>query len=163
MPGFYMSNIPGGMFRQLPPLNAWTFSLPIPVTSQIPLLDAVRDTGKFVKGMVLNKDKVLGKNVLGATSYVTCGEIVDTFKKLFPEAGKMAKYFELPHDLFRDMQKQRGMPDFVAEELLENMLLMNEFGYYFGESLDWSHTLVTDHLTTWEEYAKSANAWAELN
>jgi hypothetical protein len=34
-----------------------------------------------------------------------------------------------------------GAPAESAEELLQNMRLMNEFGYYFGASLDESHSV----------------------
>jgi hypothetical protein len=157
-----MSNLPGGMFRPSPPNNDWTLGLPIPITSPIPMFDAQADTGKFIKAIVLNKEKTLGRHVLAATEYMQAGEVVDVFKKLFPEAGKTAKYFEVPHDTFRGIMKGRGMPDFVVEEMLENMRLMAEFGYYFGESLDFSHSLLDDKLMTWEEHAKNAKAFAEL-
>ena len=163
MPGFYMTGISGSMFRQSPPDNAWTLALPIPSHTPIPLFDTARDLGKFIKGIVLNKEKALGKEVYGATAYVKAEEIVATFKKLYPEAGATARYYELPKDVYLNiLTKQAGMPDFAAEELYENMQLMNVFGYYFGKTLDWSHSLLEDPLTTWEEHAKNAKAWAEL-
>lgn len=157
-----MSNLPGGMLRQSPPDNAWTLGLPIPPSSPLPLFDAAADTGKFIKAIVLNKEATLGKNVLGSSGYVTTGEVLETFKKLYPEAGATARYFEIPHDTFRQIMKNMGRPDYVAEEMLENMRLCDEFGYYFGESLDWSQSLVTEKLTTWEEHAKNAKAWKDL-
>ncbi|RQM05851.1 hypothetical protein DH86_00002156, partial [Scytalidium sp. 3C] len=56
LPGFYMSNLPGGQFRPDGSSNQWTLALPIPTTSQIPLLDTAADTGKFVKGILLNRE-----------------------------------------------------------------------------------------------------------
>lgn len=162
LPGLYMSNFPGGMFRQTPPDNAWAVNLPIPASAPIPLFETVADTGKFVKGIVLNRDKVLGKRVLGATAYVTAGEMVQVFKKVYPEAGKTAKYNQLTHDQFRGALKGQGMPDFVAEEMLQNMRLLDEFGYYGGEKLDESHAIVEDKLTTWEEHVRNAKAFAGL-
>ncbi|KAF9869604.1 NmrA-like family protein [Colletotrichum karsti] len=162
LPGFYMSNLPGGMFRPTPPDNAWALNLPIPASAPMPLFDASADTGKFVKAIVLNRDKLLGKRVLGATEYVTTGEAVETFKRVYPEAGKNAKYNEIPHDAFRGALKGMGMPDFAAEEMLQNMRLLDEFGYFGGEKLDESHALVEDKLTTWEEHVKNAKAFAGL-
>ncbi|KAK2060309.1 NmrA-like family protein [Colletotrichum caudatum] len=162
LPGFYMTNLPGGMFRQTPPDNAWAFTLPIPASSPIPFFDPAADTGKFVKGIVLNREKVLGKRVLAATAYTTAGEAVDVFKKVYPEAGKTARYNEAPHDAFRGALKSQGMPDFAAEELLQNMRLLNEFGYYGGARLDESHAIVEDKLTTLEEHMKNAKAFAGL-
>ncbi|GKT43112.1 NmrA-like family domain-containing protein 1 [Colletotrichum spaethianum] len=162
LPGFYMSNLPGGMLRQTPPDNAWAFNFPVPASSPIPFFDPAADTGKFVKGIVLNREKVLGKRILAATAYTTAGEAVEVFKKVYPEAGKTARYNEISHDDFRGALKGQGMPDFAAEELLQNMRLLNEFGYYGGEKLDESHAIVEDKLTTWEDYVKKAKAFAGL-
>ncbi|KAB5578572.1 NmrA-like family-domain-containing protein [Coniochaeta sp. 2T2.1] len=162
MPGFYMSNLPGGMFRQSPDHdNAWVLALPVPEDAVAPLFDTA-DTGKYVKAAVLHRDETLGKRVLGATSYMTLREIVESFKKTFPEAGKTAAYAELPHDLYVKILTGTGMPEFAAVELLENMRLLKEYGYYGGESLDWTHGLVEDKLTTWEEYMKKAPAFKDL-
>ncbi|KAK1502730.1 NmrA-like family protein [Colletotrichum abscissum] len=163
LPGFYMANLPGGMFRQTPPDDAWGLSLPVPASAPIPLFDAAADTGKFVKGIVLHREKVLGKRVYAATNYVTAGEAVETFKKVYPEAGKTARFNELTHEQFKGALKGQGMPDFVAEEMLQNMRLLDEFGYYGGEKLDESHAIVEDKLTTWEEHVKNAKAFSGLS
>lgn len=136
-----MSNIPGGNFRQSPPDNAWTFGLPVPGSAPIPLLDTVGDTGKFVKGILLNREKTLGKRILGATDYYTADEIVKQFKEKYPEAGATAKYAEMPHGVYKGILQKVGMSEDIAEELLQNMRLLNEFGYYGGESLDESHSV----------------------
>lgn len=159
MPGFYMSNIPGQMFRL--DNDKWTFALPVPGTAPIPVFNTA-DTGKFVKAAVLHRDATLGKRLLGATAYVTADEVVESFKKAFPEAGKTASYYQLPEDTYRDILKGAGMPDFAAQELLENMLLLDQFGYYGGESLDWTHSLVEDKLTTWDEFVKKTPVWKDL-
>lgn len=144
MPGFYMSNIPGGMFRPSPPNNAWTFAMPIPASAPIPLFAANEDAGKFVKGILLHREKTLGKRVLAATKYYTLGQVVDIFKAQFPEAGKDATFYEVPHDTFKGFMTSSGMPDFAALEMLENVRLLNEGGYYGGASLEWSHSVSLD-------------------
>lgn len=141
LPGFYMSNLPGGMLRQAPPNNDWTLALPIPGTSPVPLLNTAGDTGKFVKGILLNREKTLGKRIYGATDYYTLEEMVKQFKELYPEAGKTAKTLELPHQVFKDILGKSGMPEEGREELLQNMRLLNEFGYYGGAKLDESHSV----------------------
>ncbi|KAK9235090.1 NmrA-domain-containing protein [Lipomyces kononenkoae] len=160
--GFYMSNIPGGIFRPSPSNNAWTFGLPVPETAPLPLFDTA-DTGKFVKAIVLRRDELLGKRVLGATAYLTGKEVVEAFKNTFPEAGKTASYFNMPQDMYLAILKKAGLPDFAATELLENMLLLDQFGYYGGAKLDESHAILEDKLTTWDEYIKKADAFKGLN
>jgi len=156
--GFYMSNIAGGaptdLLKPTPPDNAWTFTLPAEPNALIPLFHT-GDTGKFVKAIVLHREEVLGKRFLGATAYVTAQEILDTFKKLYPEAGKAARYFQIPEEMFRAFMKSQGAPDHVISELYENVILFQEFGYYGGESLDETHKLVAEPLTGWEEYAQN--------
>ena len=121
-----MSNLPGGMLRQLPPNNDWALSLPIPGTTPIPLLDTADDTGKFVKAILLNREKTLGKRIYGATDYYTINEIIKEFQETFPEAGKNAKANELPHEVFKGILAQGGYLEEGQEELLQNMRLMNE-------------------------------------
>jgi hypothetical protein len=162
MPGIYMSNFPGSMIRQSPPDNAWTFGMPIPDNSPMPLFDTAADTGKFVKSIVLQGEKALGKSILAATAYVTPAEMLESFKKVYPEAGASATFSEIPHDIYLQILQGMGMPAFAANETLENMRLMSEFGYYGGTSLDESHAILDDELTTWEEHMKNAKAFAGL-
>jgi uncharacterized protein YbjT (DUF2867 family) len=163
MPGFYMSNIPGGSMRPDPSNgDAWAFSLPVPASARIPLFDPA-DTGKYVKAAVLHRDEVLGKRILGATAYVTGAEIVEGFKKVFPEAGERARYRQLSESEYKGALVAKGMSELIAQELLENMLLLDQFGYYGGASLDETHALVEDELTTWEEHVRKSGKWpAEL-
>ncbi|KAI1425137.1 hypothetical protein F5Y12DRAFT_395196 [Xylaria sp. FL1777] len=159
MPGFYMPNITGGTLSKRG--DNWVFSLPIAPTSPIPLYDPA-DTGKYVKAIVDNKEALLGKRFLAATEYLTAQGVVDTFKSVFPEAGKTAVYFETPKDGFYAFMKGTGMPDFAVDEMYENMVLMQDFGYYGGASLDESHGFVAEPLTTLAEFIKKAPAFAGL-
>ncbi|KAI1740270.1 NMRAL1 protein [Xylaria scruposa] len=159
MPGFYMPNIPGGTMSKQG--ENWVFSLPIASSSPIPLYNPA-DTGKYVKGIVDNKAALLGKRFTAATEYLTAQEVVDTFRRVFPEAGKTAGYFETPKDVFFGFMKGTGMPEFAVEEMYENMVLMQDFGYYGGLPLDESLKFVKEPLTTFAEFAKNAPAFAGL-
>lgn len=136
-----MSNLPGGQFRPDGSSNQWTLALPIPTTSQIPLLDTAADTGKFVKGILLNREKVLGKRIPGATDYYTVQQIVDEFKELFPEAGRGAIASYVPETVWIGERVNRGVAPESAEELSQNMRLMGEFGYYGGMDLKEAHSV----------------------
>ena len=141
LPGFFMSNFPGAMLRQLPPDNSWTLALPMHSETPIPCIDVNSDTGKFVKGILTNRDSLLGKRVLASTAYYTPTEIVATFAGLYPEAGKTAKFVELPKDTYKSMLQQSGLPEKGAEELYQNMAFMYEFGYYGKATLGESHAV----------------------
>lgn len=160
MPGFFMANLPGGMMRQLPPNNDWTLALPVPEDAPFPVFDAAEDTGKWVKAIVLNRDELLGKQVYAATAYLTPKEIVAGFKKAFPEAGATASFFSTSHEQFIGALTGTGMPEFAAVEMLENMRLMAEGGYFGGKEL--SLDILEDKPTTWEEHLKKNPATKEL-
>lgn len=141
MPGFFMSNIPGASLRQLPPNNDWTMALPMPFDTPIPCFDAGDDTGKFVKAILTHREQVLGKRVLAATDYYTPEQIVAIFKELKPEAGKNAKFVEIPKDTYKGALAKAGMPEKAQEELYENMAFMHDYGYYGKASLAESHAV----------------------
>jgi hypothetical protein len=141
MPGFYMSNLPGSAFRPAPSTNDYTLHMPIPSSSPVPLFASATDTGKFVKAIISQRDKTLGKRVLAATKYYTFDGLVEGFKKVFPEAGRSASFKELGQQEYINGLTAKGIPQFGAEELYENMKLLSQEGYYGGESLDWSHSV----------------------
>lgn len=160
MPGVFMSNFPGGILRPATDVGG-PFRLRLPFSGDRPiaLIDAEADVGKFIKGIVLNRKRVLGKRVLGSSDEVTGYEMVATFSRLFPEAGKGAKYEHVPFDVYKASVPG---PDFIQQELLENMRLIGEYGYFGGESLEESKVIVEDLLTTWEEHLEKTEAFVKL-
>ena len=105
----------------------------------MPLFDAGNDSGLFVKAILTQREKLLGKNVLAATDYYTPPQIIETFKELYPQAGKEASFVSLGKEEYKGMLKQAGMPEHAQEEMAQNMMFMDEFGYFGKESLEESH------------------------
>lgn len=161
MAGFYMANLPGMSLREMPD-GKWGLALPLPDDSPIPLFAAEHDTGKFVKAIFLKKDQTLGKRIYGATAYYTPKQIIDEFKEVFPEAGKDAGFSRLPDGVFKDIMASTGAPEPVQEEMLQNMRLMPEFGYYGGDKLEPSLSILDEAPTTWKDYLKSVPMFANL-
>lgn len=158
--GMYMQTL-AGFFRQND--GAWVFAAPMPETAPIPVFD-VRNTGIWIKAIVLKKDELLGKRILGSTRYTTPLEIIEGFKEAFPKAGKTANFFSLPHELFLQGTKEAtGLPEWAVEEILENMRLVAEGGYFAFQSLDESHSvLVGNKPTPWVDFLKGHEASKEL-
>ena len=52
----------------------------------------------------------------------------------------------VPNDAFKEQLGKFGMPPAAQEELLQNMRLVYEFGYYGGEKLDWSQSVSSLHF-----------------
>lgn len=102
----------------------WGYYAPYSKNTPIPLFDTDKDTGLFVKAILLNREKTLDKAVLGASDYYTPTQIVEAFAKAKPEAGKTLSFTQVPGDVFKGNLAKAGMPDFVQQELLENMMFM---------------------------------------
>jgi len=139
LPGFYMANIPGQSLNNMQ--GAYNFALPIPTNSPIPLFDTEADTGKFVKAILLNREKVLGACVYGATDYYTPEQIIADFQAVKPEAGKGGAARQVPEEMFKKILAGKGMPEPIQDEVLENMLVMPQFGYYGGADLKESQSV----------------------
>ncbi len=139
LPGFYMSNIPHMLMKPNPDSekHELVFAFPVPIdASGIPLFEADADTGKFVKAILKKPDQSKGKRIFAATEYLTPKQMLDVFKQVKPNAGKDAKYVEVPPEQYKQQLLKSGMPEFAATELLENFLFMPEFGYFGGEDLE---------------------------
>ena len=162
--GGFMSNFPGDQLRPDPTDDgAWVLSEPGSRDSILPIFDT-KDTGVFVKAAVLNRDKVLGKTLLGATEYASFGDLLERFKKVFPQTVKTVRFVHLSDEEFKAGLVGAGFPAWVAEELLENFQQFEEYGYFFGAGLEETHALLApeDRLTSWEEHLRQNPKVAHL-
>jgi len=141
--GTFMSN-----FFQTLKKQGDTYTLAFPVnteTSQIPLFDVEADTGKFVAAALKQYPSTTGTRILAATDYYTPTRIVTEFSEV---TGHKAQAIQIPEDTFKSF-----FPAPIAQELLENILLFDDVGYYNGESLEPSLKLLgAEQPTTWKEF-----------
>jgi hypothetical protein len=135
--------VPTASFRPSPqPPHAFTLALPVPTDKKVlPLLWAEEDTGKFVKGILKNRDSLLGKRVIAADRYYSMEEMVQIFSEVKPEAGKGAKAVTITPQVFRNNLMQGGMPEFFAEELSQNFEMLAHCGYYDGADVEADHAV----------------------
>jgi hypothetical protein len=149
------------MIRRNSPDSPYVLALPIPEDTPIPFFD-VSDTGIYVKAIVLRRDHLLGKRINASPKYLTPKNVIDEFKKLFPEPGETASYMTLPNDVFLKAMTDAGRTEIGALEMLENILLWNEGGYFGGEPLDESLRILQDKPTSVEEFLKKSPAFQDL-
>ncbi|KIW74256.1 hypothetical protein Z517_12196 [Fonsecaea pedrosoi CBS 271.37] len=162
MPGFYMSNIPGQSLNNMQ--GPYNFALPIPTDSPIPLFDAEHDTGKFVKAILVHRDDgVLGRRIYGATAYYTPEQILAEFQAVKTRDGQGGAARHVPEEAFKKVLAAKGMPEPIQDEMLQNMLLMPQFGYYGGADLAKSHAILDEPLTTWKDFVARSPVWAEVH
>lgn len=146
LPGFYASNLPGQAIIKTEG-GKYIFALPCDPDAQIPLTDIEADTGKYVKAIFLNREKTLGKDIYGSGKYYTPKEVISTFEKVFPTDGQGIQYVQIPQADYVAKLQSYGMSQRIAEELMENMLLLNkEYGYYAGAALAESNA-VRKHIS----------------
>lgn len=143
LPGLFMQGLSGGMIKKRD--DAYVLALPIdPEKAKIPVFDVEEDTGKFVKAVVKNYPNTIGKRILMATDYLSPNQLTAEIAETF---GVKAAAVQLPEETFKSF-----LPPPVAQELLENMLVMDREGYFGGESLDESHSLLEDDVSSWKEH-----------
>lgn len=141
--GMFMQGLSGGMIKKND--DVYMLALPIdPEKAKIPVFDVEEDTGKYVKAVVRHYPDTLGKRILMASDYLSPKQLTDEISQTF---GVKAAAIQLPEDTFKSF-----LPPPVAQELLENMLVMDREGYFGGESLDESHSLLEDKVTSWKDH-----------
>lgn len=131
---------PGFFFRRtasLPPRLVAAFPVPthLPI---FPLFSASTDTGKYVKGILLHPSKALGQRIFGSAGWWSLDQILAEFKETLPIVGEgaEAQQVSIPH--FKEVLRSVGMPEPVWEDMTQNLLWMEEFGYFNGASEDLS-------------------------
>ncbi len=142
MPGFYMENF----LDMIKKNEDGSYTLALPVSgdkAKIPVFDTAQDTGLFVK-TALKEAAPNGRQILAATDYVTPNVLVAEFSEVL---GKPANFFPAPAEVFKSF-----LPPAAAQELLENMQLLEDPGYYAGADLTESHRLLDAKPTTWKAF-----------
>ncbi|CAI7614404.1 unnamed protein product [Penicillium discolor] len=150
LPGYYMSNFTQMLVRAED--GSYQLFYPVGKQAKFPLFDAAQDTGLFVRAALKHGDQLKNKQILAAAKYYTPDEIVDTFSKV---TGKKAVFIQVSPE-----QYKASLPAAMADEYLDNQLFVEEPGYYLGEPLEPSLSLLDGKPTTWEEFVKkNISAW----
>ncbi|KAH8429666.1 NmrA/HSCARG family protein [Aspergillus melleus] len=140
--GFFMSNTFEMINKQG---DTYTLAWPVdPRKAQIPVFDVGDDTGKFVIAAINRGPS--NERILAATEYYTPERLMAEFSEV---TGHKAQAVQIPSEVFKSF-----LPPPVAEELNENILLLEDPGYYGGESLDTSHALLDQKPTGWKEFVQ---------
>lgn len=142
-----MTNLPGQMLVKDSSSGDWTLALPFKPDALLPLIDIQVDTGRFVRAIFNDRDRLLGKEILGSVRYYTPLEIIDIFKAAYPKDAGSARFISIPDEEYESILKSQGMPDHIAVEIRENMTLLNkEYGYFNGVGLEESNSVC--HLSS---------------
>ncbi|KAF5600848.1 hypothetical protein FPANT_2007 [Fusarium pseudoanthophilum] len=115
--------------------------------ARMPLFLASSDMGKFVKLAIANYPKYVGKDIFAAAAYLTPNQIMRDWSEA---TGKKGKYVQLPEDVFKS-----NMPLQVAQLIYENMLLMEDPGYFANGELGPFLDALDEKPTTWKDFARA--------
>ena len=148
-PGSFMQNFGEGMSPQ--PLGDGSYGLFnfVAPTTQLPLIDIVADTGKYIGAILTSPEEYSGKVLSAATYLKTFEEVAEVMTKV---SGKTIKYMQVPREKMEGFMKDAGPG--VGKGLCDMFLWMQEYGYYGGDTagkVEWTAGKVGG-LTTLEEY-----------
>lgn len=100
--------------------------------------------GKFVKAAIKHYPSTVNQRILAATDYYSPQTIIDEFHEV---TGHKAQAINIPVDTFKSF-----LTPAMAQETLENILLLEDPGYYDGESLTPSLELLDEKPTQWKDF-----------
>jgi uncharacterized protein YbjT (DUF2867 family) len=148
LPAVFMTGVLQGFRKGAD--GTYTYNMPFPATTKLPLIDAAADTGSFVSAVLLNLDKTLNKRILGTIGDVEAGQIVRDFEEA---TGKKAVFNQVTYEQFHSF-----LPPPVATELTENFRFIEEPGYYTGEPAG----AVEDSIKLVEGSGFKTTSWKEF-
>lgn len=106
--------------------------------------------GKFVKAAIKHFPSTDGKQIYAATEDISPNRLVVEFSEVI---GKPASFNQVPADVYKSF-----LPAPAAEEMYENMLLLEEPGYYNGADLSESLALLDEKPTSWKAFVEANKA-----
>ncbi|RDA91046.1 hypothetical protein CP533_6112 [Ophiocordyceps camponoti-saundersi (nom. inval.)] len=153
--GLFMSNFLGFIRKDQGQQDGYVMMWPEGVSvdgAPIPLFDAAADTGKFVKPAIKRYPELVGQRIYAATTYMTLEKVLAEFADVM---GQPARAQVVSAETWKSFLPADG-----AQELLENMLLLQSPGYYGGEKLDGSLALLEEKPTAWRAFVeKNRDKW----
>ena len=149
--GFFMENFASQTF--LAPRQAsdgtWVMSRPNSPKSQLPLIYATRDTGKFVGAILAEPEKYEGQTFCAAVALYSLEEIVIIMSKA---TGKTVIYKQIS---LEDFRKSVPLPPALLDVFAEGFSAQEEFGYWGSDTeklVAWAVENTRGKLSTLEEY-----------
>lgn len=138
MPGFSMVNVPRAGLKQLPETNTYGFALSIPNVAICHCLLA-QETQVSLSRESCSTVGRPWENESTERLFITLRAKLWKISKLHTQRpGKMPVF---PMLFSRgSLRKEKLHADVVRQEMVDNMRLMPEFGYYGGDSSEFSHS-----------------------
>lgn len=148
-PGSFMENFlqPAAVgIRKLENEEKWVMERHVSGKTQLPLIAAIEDTGKFVGAILADPEKFEGKTLRAMEKWYSLEEIVE---KLSEATGKKVEYRQV------ELKEQVEEMGFWEGMFVEYFGYLEEFGY-FGpgqeKELEWSRGVARGELFGFEKW-----------
>ncbi|KAJ6560435.1 NAD(P)-binding protein [Mycena capillaripes] len=142
--GYYASNVFEASYAlKKQPDGSYVFGLPIPATTQVPVIDVAHDYGIYVRAAIENPQLGPGSEVLSG-KLVSFGEMV---AKLSEVSGKKIKYLEFDRETFIEAT---GMPDYGP--MLSDMFEAFAVHGYYGPKKVADESLLARKPRSWSDF-----------
>ncbi|KAL5341026.1 nmrA family transcriptional regulator [Aspergillus crustosus] len=142
-----------------PPAYALSFPKPASLDTELPLIDAAADVGKFVKAIFLKPEVSLGQQYNGAYKFITIRDFVETVKA----HGVDVKFQTVEKEEFKAGLAAVGLPEFFQEDVAQVLQFAGDHGFRVASGeVEKIQQLVNEPLTSLEESLKSSAVFAGL-
>ena len=145
-PGSFMQNFKSVMAPRPDGSGGYVMARHVSPKAQLPLIDTVGDTGKYVGAILAEPAKYEGKTFCAATALYSMEEMAEIISKT---SGKKVVYQQIPVETFK-----KYLP-YLADTLIEMMSYQQDFGYYgpnTKELVAWAAENARGKVNTFEEY-----------
>ncbi|KAK0124013.1 hypothetical protein ONS95_009000 [Cadophora gregata] len=151
--GVFMEQLPLMLVPTSSNTQSYKLFAPISTSLKIPLISVQADTGKYVRSIILNREKMLGKVVMGGVKEYTVQEAA----KIMAAIGGVDVVDDTcTYEEYQKMLMGFGLPEFVAADMTENMKYFTEYGFFGGQNVEDDHSVLSEKLESLEEWvAKS--------
>jgi hypothetical protein len=115
--------------------------------TEMPLIDAIGDGGKWVGAILAEPDMYEGKTIYAATRMYS---LIDMASALSKSTGKKVTYKQVSDEEFAN-----SLPDIVANLFVDYFGYINDYGYYgpgTAEKVEWAVKQARGKLSTFEEF-----------
>jgi hypothetical protein len=126
-----------------PGSKSYKFSVPFPTNIKLLMISVDEDTGKYAKAILLNGEKVLGKQVLVGEKYYSPDDIVRIMRDV---GGLDVMSEEITDEEYRKSLVMRGVPDFFINDMSDNMRYIQTHRFFSGKSLGGGHEVSRSRL-----------------
>lgn len=148
-PGSFMQNFSTFMGPHPADNNTYAISHFVSPNTQLPLIEVVEDSGKFVGAILAEPAKYEGMVLSAATKLYSFTEVVETMSKV---SGKTVTYQQIPQEVWSGF-----LPPGMARHMTDMFVWFQDYGYFgkkTAEEVKWTAEQARGKLTTLEEYLK---------